>query len=128
MALLAAGTGSAARLLAAWSADGGAHWAVSQPLPLHGARPTSASSGAGGSVAVVAGGNHAETITGPAGSWRPLPALPPGTATLAPGLTGGWDALAVHGTKLAVWRLPPGGATWAAAQTINVPIGFGSSG
>ena len=128
MALLAAGTGPAARLLAAWSADGGARWALSQPLPLHGARLTSASSGAGGSVAVVASGSHAETITGPAGTWRPLPALPPGTATLAPGRMGGWDALAVHRTKLAVWQLAPGGATWAAAQTINVPIEFGSSG
>jgi len=73
-------------------------------------------------------GSHAQAITGPAGSWRPLPALPSGTATLAPGPAGGWDALAVHRTRLAVWRLPRGGAAWAAAQTINVPIEFGSSG
>jgi hypothetical protein len=127
-ALLAAGTGSAARLLAAWSTDGGAHWTLSQPLPLHGAALRSASSGTGGSVAVVLSGNHAQTITAAAGPWRPLPALPPATATLAPGPGGGWDALAVHGTKLAVWRLAPGGGGWAATQTINVPIQFGSSG
>jgi hypothetical protein len=79
-------------------------------------------------VAVVLTGNHALTVTGPAGSWSPLPALPPGTVTLAPGPAGGWDALAVHRTRLTVWRLPRGGAAWAAAQTINVPIEFGSSG
>jgi hypothetical protein len=128
MALLAAGTGSAARLLAAWSADGGAHWSLSPPLPLHGTRPTSASFGPGGAVAVVVSGNRAQTIAGPAGIWRPLPALPAGTATLAPGSAGGWDALAVHGARLAVWQLAPAGTAWAAAQTIDVPIEFGSSG
>jgi hypothetical protein len=127
LALLAAGTGSAARLLAAWSTNGGARWALSQPLPLGGAALRSASSGPGGTVAVVLTGNHAETITGAAGSWQRLPALPPATATLAPGPGGGWDALAVHRTRLAVWQLAPGGA-WAATQTINVPIEFGSSG
>jgi hypothetical protein len=127
-ALLAAGTGSAAHLLAAWSTGGGAHWALSPPLPLHGARLTSASSGPGGTVAVVLTGNHAQAITGPAGAWRPLPALPPGTATLAPGPTGGWDALAVHSTRLTVWQLPPGRTAWAATQNISVFIQFGSSG
>ena len=128
MALLAAGTGSAVRLLAASSTDGGAHWALSQPQPLHSARLTSASFGPGGAVAIVLTGGRGETITGAAAAWRPLPALPPGTVTLAPGLTGGWVALAVHRTRLAAWRLAPGGATWAATQTINVPVGFGSSG
>ena len=128
MALLAADTGAGARLLAAWSTGGGAHWALSPPLPLHGAKLTSASFGPGGSVAAVLTGNHAQAITGPAGSWRPLPALPPGTATLAPGTTGGWDALAVHSTRLTVWQLPPGRAVWSATQTLSVFIQFGSSG
>jgi hypothetical protein len=127
-ALLAAGTGARARLLAAWSAGRGAHWALSPPLPLRGAGLTSASPGPGGRVAAVLTGSRAQTITGPAGSWRPLPALPPGTATLAPGPAGGWDALAAHRTRLAVWHLPPGGAAWAATQTITVFIQFGSSG
>jgi hypothetical protein len=128
-ALLAAGTGSAARLLAAWSTGGsGAQWALSPPLPLHSARLTSASSGPGGAVAVVLTGNHAQAITGPAGAWRPLPALPPGTATLAPESAGGWDALAVHSTRLTVWQLRPGRTAWAASQTISVFIQFGSSG
>ena len=128
-ALLAVGTGSGAQLLAAWSTgDSGAHWALSRPLPLNGTKPTSVSSGPGGAVAVVLTGNHAKTITGPAGAWRPLPALPPGTATLAPGPGGGWDALAVHSTRLTVWQLTPGHAAWASTQTISVFIQFGSSG
>jgi hypothetical protein len=128
VALLAAGTGPTSRLLAAWSAGGGARWALSPPLPLGGAQLTSASFGPGGTAAIVLSGNRAETITGTAGSWQPLPPVPPGTATLAPGPAGGWDALAVHRTRLAVWRLAPGAATWARVQTINVPIEFGSSG
>jgi hypothetical protein len=126
-ALLAAGTGSAARLLAAWSTDGGAHWALSPSLPLHGAKLTSASPGLGGTMAIVRNGSYAATVAA-GGPWRPLPKLPPGTATLAPGPAGGWDALAVHSTKLAIWRLAPGGGSWAATQTITVPILFGSSG
>ena len=128
-ALLAVGTGSGAQLLAAWSTgDSGAHWALSRPLPLNGTKPTSVSSGPGGAVAVVLTGNHAKTINGPAVEWRPLPALPPGTATLAPGPGGGWDALAVHSTRLTVWQLTPGHAAWASTQTISVFIQFGSSG
>jgi hypothetical protein len=127
-ALLAAGSGSAARLLAAWSTDGGAHWALSEPLPLRGARLTSASFGPGGMSAVLLAGNHAQAITGPAGSWRPLPAPPPGAATLAPGTPGGWDALAVHRARLTIWHLAPTATAWAITQTINVPIQYGSSG
>ncbi|HEV8277510.1 MAG TPA: hypothetical protein VGQ26_17710 [Streptosporangiaceae bacterium] len=84
MALLAAGTGSAARLLAASSTGSGAQWALSQPLPLHSAGITSASFGPGGAVAIVLTGGHGEALTGTAAAWRPLPALPPGTVTLAP--------------------------------------------
>jgi len=73
------------------------------------------------------GGNHGETLAGPGASWRSLPALPPGTATLAPGPAGGLDALAVDRTRLTVWQLAPGSAAWAKAQTINVPVQFGSS-
>jgi hypothetical protein len=128
MALLAVSTGPAGRLLAASSTGGGAHWAVSKPLPLHGGKLASASFGPGRAVAIVVTGGQGETITGSVGSWRPLPTLPPGTATLAPGPADGWDALAVHRTKLAIWRLAPGATAWATTQTINVPVGFGSSG
>ena len=82
--------------------------------------------GPGGSVWVLLGGGRAETISGPGSAWRALPALPAGTATLAPGSgSGGYDALAVSGSRLTVWRLA--GAAWAKVQVINVPIQYGSS-
>ena len=127
-ALLAAGAGPAARLLAAWSTSSGARWTLSPPLPLHKAALRSASPGPGGSMAVVLTGNQAQTITAADAPWRPLPALPPATATLAPGPGGGWDALAPHHTKLTIWHLPPGHTTWTTTQTITIPIQFGSSG
>jgi hypothetical protein len=127
-ALLATGSGPAARLLTATSADSGTHWTLSPALPLNGARLTSASFGTAGAAAVTLTGNRADTLTAAASSWRPLPPLPPGTVTLAQGPAAGWDALAIHGTRLTVWQLAPGARTWATTQTINVPIQFGSSG
>ena len=126
-ALLVAGTS----LLAAWS-DGG-RWTVSAPVAATGDEPgneqgVSASGfGPGGSVWVLLGGGRAETIGGPGGSWRALPTLPTGTATLAPGSgSSAYDALAVAGSRLTVWRLAAG--AWAQVQVINVPITYGSSG
>jgi hypothetical protein len=126
-ALLGAGTGRAERLLAGWSADGGAHWKLSPPLPLNGATLTSASSGLAGSLAITLTHRRAAVITSSTDSWRQLPVLPPGTATLAPSPSGEWNALAVHGTQLTIWQAARGTA-WASAQVITVPIPFGSSG
>ena len=108
VALLETGAGPAASLLAAWSAGDGGRWALSPVVRLHGARLASASFGPAGETALVLTGNRAETITGPGATWRPLAALPAGTATLAPGPAGGFDALAVHRTRLAIWQLGPG--------------------
>ena len=126
-ALLVAGTS----LVAAWS-DGG-RWTVSAPVAAAGDEPgneqgVSASGfGPGGSVWVLLGGGRAETIGGPGRSWRALPAPPAGTATLAPGSgSSSYDALAVAGSRLTVWRLAAG--AWAQVQMINVPITYGSSG
>jgi hypothetical protein len=127
-ALLQAGTGPGASLLAAWSADSGRHWTVSPPFRLGGRKPSSASISPAGAFAVVLSGNQAVAIRGAGDGWQALPALPAGTATLAPGPAGGFDALAVHRTRLTVWQLSPGSATWHTTQTINVPIQFGSSG
>jgi hypothetical protein len=127
-ALLKAGNGPAASLMAAWSADSGHRWVLSPPLPLHGAALSSTSFGPAGAAAVVLTGNRARALTGAGAAWRSLPALPPGTATLAPRPAGGFDALAVHGARLTIWRLSSGAATWHTTQVINVPIQFGSSG
>jgi hypothetical protein len=128
VALVETGSGPDASLLAAWSADRSSRWALSPPVRLHGARVASASFGPSGVVSLVLTGNRAQTITGAGAAWRPLPALPAGTATLAPGPAGGFDALAVHRTRLTVWQLWPGTAGWRATQTMNVPVQFGSSG
>jgi len=125
-ALLTAGSGSTATLLAARSADG-SHWTLSPPLPLHGTALTSASFGPAGTAAIIAG-NRGQVITGAGARWQPLPPLPAGTAALAPGPGGAADALAVHRGTLTVWHLAPRGRSWGRAQVINDPIPYGSSG
>ncbi len=127
VALLAAGSGRAASLVAAWSADNGRHWALSPALALGSADITSASFGTVGTAAVITTSGNAELITGDTSQWHALPALPPGTATLAPGPGGQTDALAVHAATLTVWQLQAGGTTWTKTQTISVPIQYGSS-
>jgi hypothetical protein len=125
-ALLTAGSGPGTSLLAAWSADG-SHWTVSPPLALRGATLTSASFGPGGTTAIITTANHGQTITPGGSSWEPLPALPSGTATVAPGVGGTTDALAVHSGTLTVWQHAAGATTWTTIQVINVPIPYGSS-
>jgi hypothetical protein len=127
IALLVAGTGSDASLLAAWSPDSGSHWTLSPPLRLNGAAPSSASFGPGDATAIMLNGSRGQAVAGPGALWRALPALPPGTATLAVGPAGGFDALAVARTKMTIWQLAPRSAAWSKAQIINVPIQFGSS-
>ena len=125
-ALLAAGTGRSMSLLAAWSRDGGAHWTLSPPLTTAGQPVTSASPGAGGTIAVLSGG-HAEDISPTAAAWRRMPPLPPRTAVLAPAPAMGWQALAVQGARLTIWQTAPDGHGWDSAQIIHVPIQYGSS-
>jgi hypothetical protein len=126
VALLAAGNS----LLAAWW--DGTRWTVSDPVAAGAVQALGF--GAGGSAWLLLGGGRAETIGGAGGSWQALPPVPSGTmtlapagtATLAPGPGGGYDALAVSGSKLTVWRLAQG--AWAKVQLITVPIVYGSSG
>jgi hypothetical protein len=126
VALLTAGTGHAASLLAAWSADNGQHWALSSQFGLAGATLASAAFGPAGTVAVISTSGTAAVVTS-AGDWHRLPALPAGTATLAPGPAGQADALAVDRGTLTTWQLPAGGSAWTKAQVIGVPIQYGSS-
>jgi len=127
-ALLTAGTGPGEPILAAWSTDDGGHWTLSAPLRLGGAAVTSASFGPGGAACVVMTGRHGAVITG-GRAWKALPDLPPGTATLAPGPAGTFQALAVHRGALTVWQTSARGTAWLKkTQTINVPIQYGSSG
>jgi hypothetical protein len=139
-AILATGSGAASGVVAAWSADGGAHWTLSPVLRTGGlaagARP-SVSFSADGSAGVVfatpaadAPGGRAYTIGWQASGWHPLPQLParsaPGQlATLAQAADGAPQALVVHGGTLAVWQL--GSGQWTRVQTLRITIPYGSS-
>ena len=128
LALLQAGQGPGASLVAAWTTDGGKHWAQSPPLALNGAHPVSTAFSRSGSAAVTLSNGHAETTTGPTARWRALPALPAGRSlTLAFPPTGGLDALAGDGSELTVWRLRSHPVSWVKAQAMKVPIQYGSS-
>ena len=125
VALLLAGNS----LLAAWW--NGTRWTVSDPVSAGTLRATGF--GASGSAWVLLGGGRAEVITGTGAAWRTLPPVPAGTQVLGPAGTtvlapgsAAYDALAVAGSRLTVWRLAAG--AWAKVQVINVPITYGSSG
>jgi hypothetical protein len=128
LALLQAGTGTSASLLAAWSADSGSHWDLSAPFRLGGTQVAAASFGPGDAAAIVLSGNRGITIAGPGQQWHPLPALPSGTATLAAASGATMDALSVHGGRLTVWQTSPASSAWTQVQAIDVPIQYGSSG
>jgi len=126
-ALIQAGTGPSASLLAAWRPPGGA-WTVSAPLTLGTAVVRTSSFGAAGSAAVVLSGQRAETISGPGATWHGTPTLPAGR-NLVIALPAGEPvtALAAGAGTVTIWRLT-GGGQWALSQKINVPIQYGSSG
>jgi hypothetical protein len=127
-ALLQAGSGSSATLLAAWAGGSAGRWTLSPALHLRGTQPVSASFSASGATAVVLTGDRGEILAGPTASWQPLPALPAGHAvTLALPADGHTDALAADGNTLTAWQLTAGPARWARTQIIKVPIQYGSS-
>jgi hypothetical protein len=122
-------------LVALWQKAGS--WTASAPLalPSHGSLLAS-SVGPGGTVAVVVGPKSAPVAYDlvPGGAWTRLPPLPPATTALGPleaavGLSGpSLDAFTVAGTQLGVFALTPSGTEWAKAQSIQVPLAYGSSG
>ena len=131
MALLAVSLPGGTSLFAAWR--DGTRWTVLAPVTADGVRALGF--GPDGSAWLLPDRGPPEAVAGVAGStWRPLPPVPagtqvlapPGTGTLAPGTGGSYDALAVAGSRLTVWRLARG--AWARVQQITVPIQYGSSG
>jgi hypothetical protein len=126
--LLQATRGPSDRLYAEWATGPAAqHWTVSGPLSLAGGQPAASGFGSGGAAWVLLPGGHAETIAGPGGSWRALPAPPADTATLAAGPGGAMDALAANGSEFTAWRLAASATAWSKVQTMKVPIEYGSS-
>ena len=125
VALLMVGRGSTANLLAAWSADSGRRWALSPPLRIRAKLPVASF---GPTETIVLNGTAAAAIPTAGGAWRSLATVPAGTATVAPGPAGEFEALAVHRARLTIWQLTAGSPTWRTTQVMNVPIQFGSSG
>ena len=125
-ALLALGTGAHASLVTAWLAASGTSWTTSPPLTTGGHAVAAASLGPGQTAAVITAGSHGALLA--QGRWQLLPALPPATVALAPGADGTIDALAVHRATLTVWHLVSQQGKWTRAQTLSVPIQYGSSG
>ena len=107
MALLRAGSGAAASLIAAWSGASGGPWTLSAPLPIGTSQVRATSSGAGKAIGVILTGGRGETLAGPGSAWRALPPLPAWAATLTVGPGSQLDALAAHGGTLSDWRLGP---------------------
>ena len=133
-ALLAAGAGASTGVAAAWSANGASSWTLSPKLSTGpaSAGPPSVSFGSNGSLSVALPARHAAsggaTIGWEATGWRSLPALPARTATLAMEPGGQPEALAVNRGTLTVWELATASADrWTLAQTVRVPIPYGSS-
>jgi hypothetical protein len=102
-------------------------WTASAPLPVTGT-PVSSGWLASSGVWVLLPGGTAAVIAGPGASWRTLPRVPARTSVLASGPGGAIDALAVSGSALTVWRLEPSASRWTRAQSMSVPIRYGSSG
>jgi hypothetical protein len=128
VALLQAGTGPDASLVAAFSAAGGSQWALSAPLRIGSRQLLSTTVGPGFSIGVILNGGTGVALAGPGTSWQKLPPLPRWAATLALGPSGAIDAIAAHASTFSDWRLQPGSAgRWHLAQTIPVTIPYGSS-
>lgn len=115
------------------SAPSPATAAVTESAPLPAAGPVTASGtlSLAGAWVLLPGGRAATVsapgITSGAPQWLLLPPVPAHTTVLASGPHGAVDALAVTGTALTVWRLPPAATRWFKVQTIDVPIQLGSS-
>jgi hypothetical protein len=88
---------------------------------------TGATATSPGGMWVLMPGGQAATIGGPGQQWLLLPPTPAHTSVLASGPGSSVDALAVSGARLTVWQLDRGATIWTRAQTMSVPIRYGSS-
>lgn len=128
VALLQAGTGPDASLVAAFSAASGSQWTLSAPLRIGSRHLLSTTVGPGFSIGVILNGGSGVTLAGPGASWQTLRPLPRWAATLALGPSGAVDAIAAHASTFSDWRLETGPAGgWHLTQTMQVTIPYGSS-
>jgi hypothetical protein len=123
-ALIRSGPAVAGRLVVAWQRAAG-QWSTSATLITKSAGILSASAWPGGAIGVVFTGARAAVITGQGGHWEPLSNMPAHTATLAVEPGGQVEALSASGGTFRAWTFASG--SWHLAQTIRVPIPYGSS-
>lgn len=134
-ALVRTSRGPHQALVALWHTAGS--WSRSRPLTVPAAwRVLSTAVEPGGSVSVLLASSHGTraVLVAPGRPWARLPQPPPGTEVLAAFATTSTldatplDAFSVAGTTLTVFALTPAGSRWVHAQSIRVPIAYGSSG
>jgi len=137
--LVEVGRGRRQSLYALWQSAPVAPWRLSDPLPLRGHLVATGFSSAGqaASVTVVvssATGRSELAYRAEASSsgWGALPELPAGTAAVvgpegagSPLATA--DALVTGGKQMTDWQLGADGGTWSRAETVTVPLQYGSS-
>jgi hypothetical protein len=126
-ALLELRRGRSAEAVAAWDPGGRGRWVVSSPLPILGPLVSLPVQGAGRFGVLQAGtrGLVLAAIADGSTSWHSLATPPTGTETVALG-PGDPEAFVVDGSVLRVQRLVSG--RWEVAETVTVPISYGSSG
>ena len=136
--VLATATRKGHQALFVLSQSGSGGWHASAPLPIGGDSTVRATAvGSDGALSVLVGSKETESVDEitPGGNWVTLPAPPRGVVGLAwvtPATTSfgatTLDALSVvGGTNLHVFALTPGGGTWVGAETLEVPLPYGSS-
>jgi hypothetical protein len=137
-AVLATATRNGHRALFALSQANSKSWHASAPLPIGPESTVRATAvGSGGALSVLLRSRESESVDEitPGGSWVALPAPPGGAVALAwvsPDTTSfGATTLdlfaVVGGTNLHVFAFTPAGAKWVGAQTLQVPLPYGSS-
>ena len=128
VSLLSVTRATGTELVAAWTSDG-EHWTCSRPLSLAASEHLGSVGPATGTglfalLDDAAGGQRLAVVTPDAG-WQALPSPPADSVTVA--FTGARvDALSVRQATLTVWALAARN-DWTRAQTVHVPIQYGSS-
>ena len=130
-ALVAAAAAGRSDLLGLWRAPGGA-WSDSPPLSVGPTQRILATAvGLNGEQLVLLSkpgtNGELEVASGPGLGWTALASPPAGTVTLALLGDGSVDAFSVNGSRLRIFTVAPHQSTWALAQSMNVPIAYGSS-
>jgi hypothetical protein len=129
--LVAGEDGSSRAIAAIWAGSAGSPWPASPSLAIASGSAVVASGAGPGLTQFVVIRSHdslvADEIAGPGKQWQPSAQLPARSATIAIEPNGTLDALSVSDSTLTVWHAARVGASFSKAQTIHVPIQYGSS-